>query len=135
MIAFLNGQFVPEEKAVVSVLDRGFLYGDGLFESVRIYDGVPFRWPEHFQRLEQGARWLEIQLPHPAAQLRDFIAQLVEKNQMPDALLRLTLSRGFGPRGYSPKGADRPTLVMTLHPAPNAHGASPPQWRVMTASL
>src|SRR5256885_627510 len=85
MIAFLNGQFVPEEQAVVSVFDRGFLYGDGLFETVRIYQGVPFRWVEHFQRLEQGARLLNIRLPCPAAQLREYIDQLVQKNQMPEA--------------------------------------------------
>jgi branched-chain amino acid aminotransferase len=135
MIVFLNGQFVPEEQAVVSVFDRSFLYGDGLFETMRIYRGAPFRWPEHFRRLEQGAEFLNIRLPHPEATLRDFIDHLVRRNQMPEAILRLTLSRGVGRRGYSPQGADEPTLVMTLHPAPDAEGQPIPQWRVMTASV
>jgi branched-chain amino acid aminotransferase len=135
MIVFLNGQFVPEEQAVVSVFDRGFLYGDGLFETLRIYGGIPFRWAEHLRRLGEGARLLGIPLPWPAAQLRGYLDQLVQRNQMPDALLRLTVSRGVGARGYSPKGADQPTLVMTMHPPPDANGEPTPQWRVLTASV
>jgi branched-chain amino acid aminotransferase len=135
MIVFLNGQFVPEEQAVVSVFDRGFLYGDGLFEVVRIHQGAPFRWRDHFLRLEQGARLLNIALPCSAEQLCESIDQLVQRNRMPEALLRLTLSRGVGPRGYSPRGADRPTLAMTLHPAPDAAGQPRPKWRVQVASF
>ena len=55
MNVFLNGQFVPEERALVSVFDRGFLYGDGLFETVPIYNGKPFRWAQHLERLQRGA--------------------------------------------------------------------------------
>ena len=52
MLVFLNGQFVPEEQAVVSVFDRGFLYGDGLFETMRVVNGKPFRWDQHLHRLD-----------------------------------------------------------------------------------
>ena len=55
MIAFINGQFIPQEQAMVSVLDRGFLYGDGLFETLRVYGVKLFTWRRHWQRLEQGA--------------------------------------------------------------------------------
>jgi aminodeoxychorismate lyase len=134
MIAFLNGRLLPEEQAVVSVLDRSFLYGDGLFETLLIHRGVPFRWSAHFERLEQGAELLNISLPFTAAQLRDFMDQLVRANEMPEALLRMTLSRGIGPRGYSPRGANQPVLAMTLHPAP-PQTASPPLWRVITSSV
>ena len=51
VLIFLNGQFVPEERAVVSVFDRGFLYGDGLFETMRVFKGKPFRWAQHLERL------------------------------------------------------------------------------------
>ncbi len=135
MIVFLNGRFVPEAEAVVPVFDRGFLYGDGLFETLRVYRGAPFRWAEHWRRLEQGAHLLNIRLPFSTAELRDFAAQLVERNRLPEALLRVTLSRGVGPRGYSPRGADTPTLVMTLHPVPDAAGQAPPLWRAVTASF
>ncbi len=134
MIVFLNGKFVPEEQAVVSVFDRSFLYGDGLFETMMVCNGKPFRWMQHLERLQRGAEFLKIKLPFPPPALRSFADELISKNQMPDALLRLTLSRGVGVRGYSPKGADRPTLVMSLHPAPKVEAAGSERWNLMTAS-
>jgi len=130
MIVFLNGQFVPEEQAVVSVFDRSFLYGDGLFEAVLVRNGKPFRWWEHMERLRKGGDFLGIKIPFGCKRLEKFASELITQNKMPDALLRLTLSRGVGLRGYSPKGADKPTLAMTLHPLPPvARG-----WRLVTAS-
>ena len=66
VLVFLNGVFVPEEKAVISVFDRGFLYGDGLFEAIRIFNGRPFRWREHIDRMRSGAGFLKIKLPYSA---------------------------------------------------------------------
>jgi branched-chain amino acid aminotransferase len=133
MIIFLNGQFVPEEEARVSVFDRGFLYGDGLFEAVRVFAGRPFRWEQHIERLERGAGFLKIGLPISAAALRTAVDELIARNQMPECLLRVMLTRGVGVRGYSPKGADRPTLVMTLHPAPP--NEKTPRWRLVTSEV
>jgi aminodeoxychorismate lyase len=115
MIVFLNGQFVPEDQATVSVLDRSFLYGDGLFETLLVANATPFRWSQHLARLESGAAFLGIALPFGAAELIRFAAKLIHENQISNALLRVTLSRGVGRRGYSPRGADSPVLVMTLH--------------------
>ena len=133
MQIFLNGQFVAENRAVVSVFDRGFLYGDGLFETTRVVNGRPFRWAQHLARLQRGADFLKIKLPFTPTELRDFADQLIHQNRLPDSLLRLTVSRGVGARGYSPKGADRPTVVMSLHPAPGLEPA--PGWKLITASL
>jgi aminodeoxychorismate lyase len=135
MIVFLNGQFVPEEKAVVSVLDRGFLYGDGLFETVRVYGGRPFRWPEHLARLHRGAEFLKLAVPYSDKELTQTVLQLIESNQMPESLMRLTLTRGVGPRGYSPKGAEKPNLAMTMHPAQPNDPLNPARWRLATSSL
>src|ERR1017187_269469 len=135
MLIFLNGQIVPEEQAVVSIFDRGFLYGDGLFETMLVFNGKPFRWAQHLQRLQCGAEFLKIKLPFTNEALRSSVAELVVKNQMPDSLLRLTLSRGVGVRGYSPKGAERPTLVMSLHPAPPINAPKTPGWRLITSSF
>src|SRR5258707_280259 len=118
MIVFLNGQFVPEAEAVISVFDRSFLYGDGLFETMPVFNGKPFRWEQHLERLQRGSEFLQIQLPFAADVLLSFALELLSKNQMPDCLLRVTLSRGVGVRGYSPKGAEHPSLIMSLHPAP-----------------
>ena len=135
MQIFLNGQFVPEDRAVVSVFDRGFLYGDGLFETLRVVNGTPFRWAQHIERLQHGTDFLKIKLPFASAALRDIAGELIAKNALPDSLLRLTLSRGVGPRGYSPKGAESPTLVMALHPVPGTPASGPACWKLVTSSL
>src|SRR5438874_7180093 len=118
VLVFLNGRFVPEKKAVVSVFDRAFLLGDGLFETVRIFNGKPFRWRQHWERFRQGADFLKIKIPFGQERLQRSALNLVRKNKTPDSLLRLTLSRGIGARGYSPKGANKPTVVMSVHPQP-----------------
>lgn len=133
MFVFLNNKFVSEEKAVVSVFDRGFLYGDGLFETIRVFNGKPFRWQEHLERLRHGADFLKIKLPLKPAQLEVFADKLIAKNEMPDSLLRITLSRGVGAPGYSPKNAKQPTLVMSLRPAPKSDPQK--QWSLITSSL
>jgi len=132
MIVFLNGQFVPESQAVVPVNDRGFLYGDGLFETVRVAGGRPFRLAQHLERMIRGLDFLKIPRPFGAPQLEDFAAQLIERNGMPEAVLRLAVTRGPGARGYAPPANCRPTVVMTLHPAPVPD--SLPAWSLITAS-
>ena len=152
MIVFLNGQFVPESQAVVSVNDRGFLLGDGLFETVRVANGRPFRFSQHLERLARGAKFLKIKCTFTPQELERFAGQLIERNQMPEAVLRLTLTRGPGGRGYAPGAENKPTLVMTLHPAPGARSTdsaccknvsghaetvlgAPLQWKLITSSF
>lgn len=117
MIIYLNGRFVPEELATVSVHDRGFLYGDALFETIRVYAGEPFLWREHVTRLEAGAKALGIYPPLSPGELRAVLGELLRRNQTAEAIARITLSRGRGPRGYSPRGADHPTLAILMFPA------------------
>jgi aminodeoxychorismate lyase len=132
---FLNGQFVSEREAVVSVLDRGFLYGDGLFETLRVIGGRPFRWAQHWSRLQAGAVFLKIALPFSSPVLLEAAGKLVRENQLPDAILRLTISRGIGPRGYSPRGAGSPTVAMTLHAAAERATQTVARWRLVTSSF
>ena len=119
---------------MVSVFDRSFLYGDGLFEVVRVCNGRPFRWGQHMEKFLHGAGHLKIRPPFAPEEIQQFATQLVRKNKMPEALLRLTLSRGVGERGYSPKGANSPTFVLTLHPVPKLDLENPPLWKLATAS-
>jgi aminodeoxychorismate lyase len=135
MLVFLNGKFVPEEQAFVSVFDRSFLYGDGLFETIRVSNRVPFRWRQHLERLQQGSQFLKIALPFKPEELRCFADQLIQENGLRSAILRLALSRGKGLRGYSPKGAEHPFLVMTLHPVPDGDSENPAQWHLITSSV
>jgi aminodeoxychorismate lyase len=134
MVVFLNGQFVPEAQAVVPVNDRGFLYGDGLFETVRVFNRRPFRLAQHLERMVRGADYLKIKLPFTPKELHHFAEALVEKNNLPDAILRATLTRGPGERGYTPKPGSTPTMVMALHPAPPLDAAQPAQWSMITSS-
>lgn len=131
MIAYVNGRFVDDREAFVSVFDRGFLYGDSVFETLRVSNARPFRWPLHVERLRKGAAFLGITVPTPPKELRSIMAALIERNQLGEGLLRITLSRGPGARGYSPRRAGPPTLVVTAHelPPPSA------DWRLRTASL
>ena len=115
MFAWINGQYYSENEAVVSVFDRGFLYGDGLFETLRIENGRPIQWQAHWTRLTQGAASLCISMPWTDVQVRNTVEELVKRNELPDSILRIALTRGRGQRGYSPKGADQSTLVLTLH--------------------
>ncbi|MGB7767668.1 MAG: aminotransferase class IV [Verrucomicrobiia bacterium] len=133
MTIFLNGQFVPEAEAVIPVNDRGFMYGDGLFETVRVVNGWPFRVAQHLERMTRGADFLKIKPPFTPKELQEFAEQLIEQNQMPEAILRVTLTRGPGERGYSPGAEGKPTVVMTLHAAPPAD--HPVQWCLITSSF
>jgi aminodeoxychorismate lyase len=134
VIVFLNGEFVEADQAKVSVFDRSFLYGDGVFETIRVSQGNPFRWAQHLERLGLGARRLHMPLPIDASKLAGALAELVRLNNAPEGVARLTLSRGVGPRGYSPRGADQPLMVLSLHPAAPL-SPSPAQWGLATATL
>jgi aminodeoxychorismate lyase len=132
MLVFLNGRFVPESQALIPVNDRGFLYGDGLFETLRVCGGRPFRLAQHLERMMRGADFLKIKCPFMPKELQQFAGQLIEQNKMPEAILRVTLTRGPGERGYTPQTGSRPTVVMTLHAVPEA--GAPIQWRLITSS-
>ena len=129
-LVFLNGALIPEGQAMIPVQDRGFLYGDGLFETLRVSHGRVFRWSSHWERLSRGLDLLRIRLPFDAETLGRHAADLIAANGLRDGLLRLAVSRGVGPRGYSPRGADVPTLVMTTTAAAAPALTMPLAWRV-----
>jgi branched-chain amino acid aminotransferase len=132
--ALLNGQRVPEAEARISIFDRSFLYGDGLFETLRVYRGRPFAWAAHWDRLQAGADRLTLRLPVSAEQAWTQALGLLQANGESEALLRLHVSRGVGRRGYSPAGADQPTWILSTHPAQPQDPAQPTRWRLATSS-
>ena len=134
MIVYLNGAFVPEEQAVVSVFDRSFLLGDGLYETFQARNARLFRWEQHWKRFTFGADFLEIKIPETEAALRKATEELIARNQLPHCMVRMTLSRGVGVRGYSTRGADKPSLVISCHPPPVVDPQKPLQWRLIIAS-
>jgi aminodeoxychorismate lyase len=132
MLVFLNGQFLPESQAVIPLNDRGFLLGDGLFETMRVVGGKPFRLAQHLERMTRGADFLKIKPPFMPKEIQKFSEHLIEQNKMPDAILRVTLTRGAGGRGYSFNGECKPTLAMTLHAAPAQENSV--EWNLITSS-
>jgi len=91
MVVFLNGHFLPEADAVVPLNDRGFLLGDGLFETARVANGKPFRLAQHLERLVRGADVLKIKPPFTAKEIQKFAGELIAKNDLAEAGLRLGL--------------------------------------------
>ena len=134
MIVFLQDQFIAEERAMVSIFDRCFRYGDGLFEAVLARNGQLFRWREHLARLECSARFLKLALPCSSTDLLEAAQRLLALNEMPDAVLRIQLSRGRGPRGYAPSGDEKPLIVMSLHPAPRRESLRSERWKLTVSS-
>ena len=122
MIVFLNGDFLEEAAAHIPVGDRGFLYGDGVFETIRTAQGRPLLWGAHLERLHRGLELLGFRRPSSEAGLGTAVNKLLKKNQLTDAIVRITVTRGSGPRGYSPEGANHPTLLITAQPAPEPFG-------------
>lgn len=125
---YLNGKFVERDAATVSAFDRGFLYGDGLFETVRAYDGVPFALAEHLDRMAASAAFLGIPFPGNAV-LAEAVGKLIDRNGLADAYVRITLTRGEHTGALAPDPSTRPTLLVearALQPYPAdlyRHGA------------
>ncbi|MBI4514215.1 MAG: aminotransferase class IV [Deltaproteobacteria bacterium] len=112
-VVFINGRLLPAARARVSVFDRGLLYGDGLFETVRTYRGSAFALDDHLARLHASARWLRI--PVPQLDWPRQIGALLRRNRLDagDATVRITLTRGAARPGLLPPRLVRPTLLMT----------------------
>ena len=115
-MVFLNGRLLPIEEAKVPVLDRGFIFGDGVYELVPVYSRVPFRLDEHLSRLERSLAETKIRNPHTRAQWRDLIYRLVDAQPFEDQGVYFQVTRGVAKRDHSfPKGAE-PTVFMMANP-------------------
>ncbi len=115
---WMNGHLMPAAEARVSIWDRSWMYGDGLFETIRIHHGKPFRWSDHWKRLADGARLLRLKLPYDESAVRTGLNLLLQANRLEAGMARIHLSRGIGVRGYSTRGADHPILVLAALPLP-----------------
>ena len=132
---WLNGSFIESANASVSVFDRGYLYGDGLFETIRIHGGKLFEWQRHWDRLKSGCEGLTIRLDIAEEALKTSILDLVQKNQLNECMARIQISRGPGPRGYLPPENAQATWVITLHSAPELPLNQPQSWRVILSRM
>lgn len=115
---WVNGWLQPADRTALGPLDRGFTLGDGLFETVRVYRGVPFRLEAHLRRLEEGLARLGIRPPGGPGlpRVRAGVAAVLRDGGKEDASLRITVSRGPGPPGLAPPTEDTPSVVVMLAP-------------------
>lgn len=114
MIAIVNG--VYSENAVITVNDRGFTLGDGLFETIPLYGATPFLLDRHLARLHDAARIISLRIPFADTDISNAISTLAERGGVSRGAARLTVTRGAGPRGYGIAGCDKPTWAVTVEP-------------------
>jgi len=113
-LIYVNGAFVPKEKAVISIYDHGFLYGDGVFEGIRVYQGNIYKLEEHVNRLFESAHSIMLTIPHTKQEIQDIIIETVNKNQFMSAYIRVVISRGTGDLGLDPRNCVEPTVVIIV---------------------
>ncbi|MCP5064789.1 MAG: hypothetical protein GY936_20385, partial [Ignavibacteriae bacterium] len=106
----LNGKIIPDTEGSISISDRGFLYGDGIFETLRSYNWNPFKLNEHIERLRNSSSKLMIDFEYTNSEIGDNIKTLIEKNSTQNAYVRITLSRGIGGSGLGISSSHKPTL-------------------------
>jgi branched-chain amino acid aminotransferase len=115
-IVLLNGQVTPPETAAISVYDRGFLYGDSVFETIRTYGGKPFALGEHLSRLERSAERVFIPLPVTVETLAAEVREGLARCGNAESSVRIMLTRGTGPLGLDPDLAEKPSRVVLVEP-------------------
>ena len=109
---YIDGEFYPKSQAKISVYDHGFLYGDGVFEGIREYNGVVFKLKEHIDRLYRSAHAIMLQIPLKKEEMSKAVVETLRKNKMKDSYIRLIVSRGVGDLGLDPRKCPKPTVIV-----------------------
>ncbi|AKB45147.1 MULTISPECIES: branched-chain-amino-acid transaminase [Methanosarcina] len=112
LLIYLDGKFVPKSEAKVSVYDHGFLYGDGVFEGIRAYNGRVFKLKEHVDRLYDSAKAIAMDIPLTKEEMSEAILETLRKNNLKDAYIRPVVSRGVGDLGLDPRNCGKPCVVV-----------------------
>src|SRR5699024_6749246 len=111
-IIYLNGQFIEKAQANISVFDHGLLYGDGIFEGIRVYEGNIYKLDEHLTRLYESAHSIMLEIPHSQQEFEDIIVETVCRNELSSAYIRVVVSRGAGDLGLDPRNCSKPTVFV-----------------------
>jgi branched-chain amino acid aminotransferase len=125
LVAYVNGEYVDLADASVSIFDHGFLYGDGVFEGMRVFDGGLFRAADHMARLQRSARTLGITPPAGPDEIVEIIGEVVRRSGLRDAHVRPIITRGFGGPGIDPRLCPQPSLIVSAYPFPPFLGSEP----------
>ncbi len=116
MLVYVNGKFHPKDKASISVFDHGFLYGDGIYETLRAYHGKLFLLSKHLSRLKHSAEAIALKLPMSADKIGEALYETLNVNKLTEAYVRIHLSRGRGEIGLDPGLCAAPTMIIVAQP-------------------
>ncbi len=122
MLVYLDGEFVPESEAKISIFDHGFLYGDGVFEGIRAYNGRVFRLKEHIDRLYDSAKAIDLEIPVSREEFMEIILETLRKNKLKDAYIRPIVTRGIGDLGLDPRKCGKPSIIVITKPWGKLYG-------------
>ena len=112
MKIYIDGTFYPEAEAKISVFDHGLLYGDGIFEGIRFYNGRVFRLEEHLERLWDSAKAIMLKVPISLDEMREATLEAIRQNGLRDGYIRLLVTRGKGNLGLSPDRCPKATVII-----------------------
>ena len=116
MKVYVSGKWVDEEDAKVSVFDHGLLYGDGVFEGIRIYNNRVFLLSEHIDRLYDSAKAIALTIPMEKEEMMEAVAETCRANELSDGYIRLVVTRGKGSLGLNPYLCDHPEIIIIATP-------------------
>src|SRR5271170_4738743 len=111
-LIWIDGELTKRQDARLGVFDHGLLYGDGVFEGIREYNGRVFREEDHIKRLLDSARAIRLNVKYTPAQISQAIRQTLDANNLKDSYIRLLITRGLGPLGISPVGCKEPSMIV-----------------------
>jgi len=111
-LVYIDGRFLPRSEAKISVYDHGLLYGDGVFEGIRAYNGLVFKLDEHIERLYHSANSIELDIPMSREDLKKRILEAIRRNGLMDAYVRVVVTRGVGDLGLDPRKCPKPSIII-----------------------
>jgi len=116
LLVYIDGKFYPKSEAKISVYDHGLLYGDGVFEGIRAYNGIVFKLKEHIDRLYRSAHPIFLKIPLTKDEMSKAVLETLRKNKLKDAYIRLVVTRGVGDLGLDPRKCPKPTTIIITEP-------------------
>jgi len=132
---YVSGRFRSDEEATVNVLDHGLLYGDGIFEGIRAYNGRVFKLDRHIDRLFDSAKALRLELPFARHEIIEIVLETCRRNAITDGYIRLVVTRGIGGLGIDPSSCHRPEVIVIARPVLSFYREASRGIRLVTSSL
>ncbi|MFX1576793.1 MAG: branched-chain-amino-acid transaminase [Promethearchaeota archaeon] len=123
-VVYIDGDYIPSQEAKISVFDHGLLYGDGIFEGIRVYDGVVFKLDAHLDRLYRSAKAMSLTIPLEKAAMKTALLETLQRNGYRDSYIRLLVTRGKGDLGVNPKKCSKASIVIINVQVEPMHGHS-----------